>query len=267
MSERNDPTTTMRISGAVQENPHAKTIYFDYPLKAKPGQFVMLWIPGAGEKPMSVSYCDAKRFGVSVASVGPFSSAAMKCKKGDVLGFRGPFGTSFSLGKEKSLALVSGGCGCAPLAFLAEEALKKKKRVLFLQGARSREHMFFSGRMKKAGAKVLVSTDDGSMGRRGFVTGLLEELLKKEKIGKIFTCGPEIMMKKVLDISNQRKIPCELSLERYMKCGIGVCGQCCVDPLGIRMCKEGPVIKKELANKISEFGKYRRDSSGRRVPV
>lgn len=267
MSERNDRITTMKISRAVQETPSVKTIYFNHPLKAKPGQFVMLWIPGVGEKPMSISFCDGKRFGVSISAVGGFSKAAMKMKAGDAAGFRGPFGTHFTLGKEKTLALVSGGCGCAPLAFLADEALKKRKKVFYLQGARSKEFLFFTERMRKAGAEVMVSTDDGSAGSRGFVTGLLQSLLDKKKVGKICTCGPEIMMKKVLDLSGQHKIPCELSLERYMKCGIGVCGQCAVDPLGIRMCKEGPVIKKELAKKITEFGKYRRDSSGKRVPI
>ncbi len=267
MNERNDPIISMKVAKAVQENPHVKTLHFDYPLGAKPGQFVMLWIPGAGEKPMSISSCSRKRFGVSIAKTGPFSSVAMKCKEGDVLGFRGPFGASFTLGREKSLALVSGGCGCAPLAFLADEALRKKKKVFFLQGARSKEYIFFTERMRKAGAKVLVSTDDGSLGAKGFATDLLANLLKKEKIGKVCTCGPEVMMKKVLDLSEQYEVPCELSLERYMKCGIGVCGQCTVDPLGIRICKEGPVIKKELAKKITEFGKYRRDSSGKRVPL
>lgn len=121
--------------------------------------------------------------------------------------------------------------------------------------------------MKKAGAKTMVSTDDGSEGQKGFVTELLHALLQKEKIGKICTCGPEIMMKKVVELSDDFKIPCEISLERYMKCGLGICGQCCVDPLGIRMCTEGPVIKKETAKKITEFGKYRRDASGRRVPI
>jgi dihydroorotate dehydrogenase electron transfer subunit len=121
--------------------------------------------------------------------------------------------------------------------------------------------------MRKAGAEVLVSTDDGSAGSKGFVTELLKSVLQKNKVGKICTCGPEMMMKKVVEISDEFKTPCEISLERYMKCGLGVCGQCCADPLGIRMCTEGPVIKKETAKRISEFGKYRRDASGRRVPV
>lgn len=257
---------TMKISRAVQENPHVKTLYFDYPLKAKPGQCVMLWIPGVGEKPMSISSSSGKSFGVSIYAAGPFSNFAVKARAGDIAGFRGPFGTSFSIGKEKSLALVGGGCGCAPLAFLADEALKKKKKVFFLQGARSKEYLFFTERMKKAGAEVMVSTDDGSAGRKGFVTDVLRTLLQKGEIGKICTCGPEIMMKKVVGLSDEFKIPCELSLERYMKCGMGICGQCAVDPMGIRMCVEGPVIKKETVEKIIEFGKYRRDASGRRVP-
>jgi len=264
---KDNPMITMKIAHAVQENPCVKTLYFDYPLNAEPGQCVMMWIPGVGEKPMSISYSDGKRFGVSIYAVGQFSSEAVKLKAGDVAGFRGPFGTSFSLGKEKTLALVSGGCGCAPLAFLAEEARKKGKKVFFLQGARNKELLFFTERMRKAGAEVLVSTDDGSAGTKGFVTELLRGLLQKEKIGKICTCGPEIMMKKVVDISEEHKTPCELSLERYMKCGMGICGQCAVDPLGIRMCVEGPVIKKETVKKITEFGKYRRDASGRRVPI
>ena len=264
---KDSPMVTLKAARAVQENPSVKTLYFDYDLGAKPGQFVMLWLPGVGERPMSISFCDKEKFGLSIANVGDFSSAAMKLKAGDVAGFRGPFGTHFSIGKEKSLALVSGGCGCAPLAFLADEALKARKKVFFLQGARTKDLLFFTERMKKAGAEVLVSTDDGSAGKKGFVTELLREVLQKNKVEKICTCGPEIMMQKVVDISDESKTPCEISMERYMKCGIGICGQCCVDPLGIRMCAEGPVIKKETAKKITEFGKYRRDASGRRVPV
>lgn len=267
MSEKHDPVITLKISHAVQENPSVKTVYFDYPLKAKPGQFVMLWIPGIGEKPMSISFCDGKSFGVSISAVGEFTKAAIKLKAGDLAGFRGPFGTHFTLGKEKTLVLVSGGCGCAPLAFLAEEALKRGKKVFYMQGTKTRDLLFFTERMKKAGAEVAVSTDDGSAGFRGFVTDLLESALQKNKPDKICTCGPEMMMKKVVDMSDEFKIPCEISLERYMKCGIGVCGQCSVDPIGIRMCTEGPVIKKELVKKIAEFGKYRRDASGRRIPL
>lgn len=111
---KNDPVITMKVSNAVQENPYVKTLYFDYSLSAKPGQFVMLWLPGIGEKPMSISYCDKEKFGVSVYAAGAFSNEAIKLKAGGVAGFRGPFGTSFTLGKEKSLALVSRGMRLRP---------------------------------------------------------------------------------------------------------------------------------------------------------
>lgn len=78
-------------------------------------------------------------------------------------------------------------------------------------------------------------------------------------------CGPELMEKKVLDICNEYNVECEISIERYMKCGYGVCGQCAVDDLGICMCTYGPVVNRELANKIVEFGKYHRDKAGEKI--
>ena len=72
-------------------------------------------------------------------------------------------------------------------------------------------------------------------------------------------------MKKVMDICQKHKIPMEASLERYMKCGYGICGSCCVDPNGLRMCKEGPCIDKEIAKKVTEFGLYHRDASGKKI--
>ena len=255
----------LKVAEVEKEGECAATLYFDSPLNAKPGQFVMLWVPGAGQKPMSVSYQNEKRFGLTLSPVGPFSKKAVTLKKGAPVGILGPYGTHFTLPKKGPVALVGGGYGSAPLAFLAEEALKKKVKVYFIEGARTKSCLLFLERMKKAGAELTVSTDDGSFGKKGFATELLRELLQKEKIPKIFTCGPEIMMKKVLEAADEFNVDCELSMERYMKCGFGVCGQCAVDPLGIRICKEGPVLPKEIVRKIAEFGKYHRDSAGKKV--
>ena len=76
------------------------------------------------------------------------------------------------------------------------------------------------------------------------------------------SCGPEVMMKKLFDIVENFKIPAQFSMERYMKCGMGLCGQCCVDNVGWRVCVEGPVFWTDELRMISEFGQYRRDSSG-----
>ena len=110
-----------------------------------------------------------------------------------------------------------------------------------------------------------VSTDDGSKGHKGFVTQIVEEILINKLSNKqiiLATCGPEMMEKAVLDLANKYDVECEISIERYMKCGFGICGQCTVDPIGIRMCVEGPVVNRETANQITEFGKYHRDKSG-----
>ena len=110
-------------------------------------------------------------------------------------------------------------------------------------------------------------TDDGSHGTKGFTTGLLGELLKnkKNKIKIVYTCGPEVMMKKVFDICNEHKVECEASLERMMKCGYGICGACmCSDKI---VCIDGPVFNSEQLSKLGEFGKFARIKTGRKVTI
>lgn len=253
-----------RIEKIITEAKDVKTFVFKGKIGAKPGQFVAVWLPGKNEKPFGISYQDNEKFAVTVRAVGPFSREMHALKSGDKLGIRGPYGTHYKL-EGKQIALVAGGYGAAPLAFLANEARKKKIKVDFVIGAKSKQQIIFEKRMKNAGVKVHIATEDGSCGKKCFSTDILETLLKKNNYSKVFACGPELMMKKVVGLSNG--IPCEISMERYIKCGIGVCGSCCVDHLGIRMCKEGPVISKELAKKIFEFGKYKRDAAGRKVHI
>jgi dihydroorotate dehydrogenase electron transfer subunit len=263
---RNDEFIVMPIAQTIEETKTSRTFVFEHALNSKPGQFVMLWLPGAGEKPISVSGEKGGKFSVTVCAVGPVSEAICKLRKGDKLGFRGPFGTHYSLPEgAESIAVVGGGYGSAPLAYLCEHAISQGKKAYFIEGARDKEHLLFAKRMEDAGAEVLLATDDGSEGIKGYPTQILEGLLKKQKIGKVFTCGPEIMMKKVAEMSAAHSVPSDVSMERYMKCGIGVCGQCAVDDLGICLCKNGPVIPGKLALSLKEFGNYFRDSSGKKV--
>lgn len=263
---RNDEFIVKRIAQVTQETKDTKTFFLEYPLNSKPGQFVMLWLPGVGEKPISVSGQKEGKFSVTVCAVGPVSNAINKLKKGDKLGFRGPFGTHFALPKDaNAIATVGGGYGAAPLAYLAEQALAQGTKTYFIEGARSRERLVFTKRMMKAGAEVLLCTDDGSEGPKCYSTDVLKDALKKHKISKVFTCGPEMMMKKAAEITKKAGIPAEVSMERYMKCGIGICGQCAVDDSGICLCKEGPILSGEHALSLKEFGKYHRDSAGRKA--
>ncbi len=260
----------VEITRVVDEAEGIKTIFIKSGITPKPGQFVMLWIPGVDEKPFAVSYIDGKKgeAGITVAAVGNFSNKLCSMKKGEKIGIRGPYGTSYSLEKGlKKIAMVGGGCGSASLALLAEEAVKRGINVKFVTGARCRSALMNTERLSKLLGKVnlIITTDDGSAGMKGLATDALRQLLKKEKIDKIFTCGPEKMLKAVVEIGIAEKTKGEISAERWFKCGgIGLCGHCCVDPIGIRLCVEGPVIDFETASKITEFGNYRRIKSSRK---
>lgn len=257
------------IKKIIQETPFVKTFVFEQKLGAKPGQFVNVWIPRVDEKPMSVAFCDEKEFWITMFAVGPFSKRMHHLKEGDLVGIRGPYGTTFTFEKGQHLVMMAGGYGAAPLYFLTAEAVKAGCTVDFVIGARNKEHLLYLERIEKLpGVNLLVATDDGSVGEKGFNTLILERLIsesKKEgkKIDCVYTCGPEVMMKRISDMCFEASINAQISIERFMKCGFGVCGQCCVDPKGLRMCKEGPVVKNELARKLTEFGKYHRDRMGK----
>ncbi|WNY25332.1 dihydroorotate dehydrogenase electron transfer subunit [Methanolapillus millepedarum] len=239
-----------------------RTLLFDVDFeKAAPGQFCMVWIRGTDEIPLG---CSSKN-GVTFQVVGDATKTLFDLKVGDSVGLRGPFGHGFSLPKKgDNILIVAGGIGAAPLAPLAEKSKEIGAKVTTILGARSGNDLIFEKRFKEIG-NVLLTTDDGSLGRKGFVTTVLSEQNLSE-YSKIYVCGPEIMMKFVMDILIQKNAveKSEFSMERYFKCGIGVCGACCMDETGVRICKDGPVFPgTALLN--SEFGKYHRDASGKRI--
>lgn len=285
-----DIPKAVRIKKIIRETPHVKTFVFDHKLGAQPGQFANLWLPRVDEKPMSVAYDNGKEFWVTMFAVGNFSSKMHQLKAGDMVGVRGPYGKSFTFQQGQRLVMMAGGYGAAPLYYLTIQAVKQGCHVDFVVGARSKQHLLYISRVRKLkNVTVHVCTDDGSVGFKGYNTLILEKLIDdvawakmKGQKGKkvqgqsakskavtlkpidcVYGCGPELMLKRISDICFAHKVKAQLSIERYMKCGFGVCGQCCVDPKGQRMCMEGPVVDNETARKISEFGQYHRDSVGR----
>jgi len=252
-----------RVLEVVRENERISTIYVDAGMAAKPGQFAMVWLPGAGEKPFSLSYSNGKKIGFSVAAIGPFSRTLRDLKTGMTVGIRGPLGNGFTLtglGNGKTVAVVGGGCGAGPIIFLAEELRKRGVDVVFIEGAKTAGELFFVSRAGKAGARIIACTDDGSEGRRGFATDALAGLWGKEKLDFVFTCGPEVMMKKVAGLCAEKGVGCEASLERFMKCGFGVCGSCAID--GKLVCRDGPVFGVKTLMKLKELCSARRDACG-----
>ena len=169
------------------------------------------------------------------------------------------------MAKVTKMCFIAGGLGIVPLINMIEH-LKNPKAATVIIGAKTREELIFVDRIKKTGVKLLMVTDDGSVGEKAFPHQLFEKLTKKEGFDQVLCCGPEIMMKAVLDIAVREKIPAQFSLERFMKCGIGICGSCALDPSGLLVCKDGPVFDSD-ALLGTEFGKYRRDASGSKMKI
>jgi dihydroorotate dehydrogenase electron transfer subunit len=261
--KKNNVPKTYKIVSIKKETDQVQTFTFDISLGARPGQFVMVWLPGVDEVPMSVSMDDGKNLSITFFRVGDMTTELAKCKVGDLVGLRGPFGTNYSWEKGQHLILVAGGYGAAPMYFTANEAVKDGCTVDFVVGARSKDLLLYTDEIKKLENTTLhVATDDGSEGHKGYSTEVLEKILDKD--ASVFACGPEMMLKRISDICAEEEITCYLSLERYMKCGYGLCGNCCMDPLGIRVCKDGPVVSNDICRQLTEFGAYHRDELGRK---
>lgn len=253
--------TIVRIT---EESPSVRTFFFDLEFETmEPGQFVMVWVRSVDEVPMGLS----RKNSITVQKVGEATSKLFELKEGDSFGLRGPFGRGFSLSsKGEKILIIAGGVGSAPLAPYADAACAVGSKVDTILGARSADDLIFEERFAAAG-EVYVSTDDGSKGTKGFVTDILSRL-DVLLYDRIAVCGPEIMMASVFRLLEDRKVleKAEFSLHRYFKCGIGVCGACCIDRSGLRVCKDGPVFSGvQLLD--SELGRYTRDASGRRVKI
>lgn len=226
-----------------------------------PGRFFMVWLPRLDEKPYAVSCLDGRRLGITVQKRGPFSTRLCSLEPGARVGLRGPFGRGFwgveQHAQSEQVALIGGGCGMAVLAPLAERV----PHATIVQGARSANVVLFQERFDRQ----VLFTDDGSAGRGGFPTEWLEEHAEAGHVDMVYTCGPEIMMADVVSICRRAGIACQVSMERYMKCGFGVCGQCDCD--GRRVCVEGPTFSIEELADMPSFGRTRRDKTGKRLPV
>ncbi|UCE95443.1 MAG: dihydroorotate dehydrogenase electron transfer subunit [Candidatus Bathyarchaeota archaeon] len=262
----------VEIEKIVRESPTVKTFFFADELSAqgKPGQFIMVWIPGYDEVPMSISStCSDDLVSITVANVGEATRIMHKQEAGGILGIRGPFGNSFSPVKGKAL-LVGGGTGIAPLVFLAAELAKLKTKLTFLLGAKTKEELIFLSYIKaiisRTKGKINAATEDGSFGHKGVVTELVETTLAKEKFDKIYACGREPMLYKIFELSNMHKISLQMSLERIIRCAIGLCGSCTIGKY--RVCADGPVFtSNQLQEVVNEFGKLKRDFNGTKISV
>ena len=209
----------------------------DGALAAEPGQFVMAWLPDIEERPFSI--VDDDPLTLTVARVGPFTQALAAARPGTRIWVRGPFGRGFRLLGEKHL-LVGGGCGAAALALLAKRARMAGHQVTVGLGARASEGLMLGWRFLDLGCRVILATDDGSQGVRGTALDAVGEPLAGRWPDSVYACGPEPMLQALAARCDQLGLPCWLSIEAVMKCGMGVCGSC---HQGARLvCQDGPVF-------------------------
>jgi len=271
------PIHMAKVIGRLDHCAGLSSVFLEAPRRLiegyNPGQFVMVWVPGVDEVPMSLSHIDEDRcsVGITVQDIGKGTGSLCRAEKGDLLGIRGPFGRGFrpSEGVERLIGL-SGGVGAASIVLAMERFPTEGMSVTILHGARSSDLLLYMDRWSSLTDDVVVSTDDGTAGHRGFVTDLLYGLsesmtMKEKKRAEVICCGPEAMMKRASDMIARTGIRGQFSLERYMKCGIGLCDSCSVS--GRRVCTDGPVFDIGELDSMKEFGSFKRDRAGRRVPL
>lgn len=225
-----------RIVQIETENYRTKTFALDLELDARPGQFVMVWLPGVNERPLSL--LSARPVAFTVARIGEFTTALHTLHAGDRLWVRGPYGNGFTVRGRRILCL-GGGYGVAPMAYVAREALAQGCEVVAVTGARTADDLLFVDRFAALGCRVIAVTDDGSAGRRGLVTDGAALALAEGPIDEVYACGPGPMLEAVARFCAARGLPSQLSWENKMRCAMGICGTCERD--GWLVCRDGPV--------------------------
>ena len=216
-----------------------------------PGQFVEVRVDGSPStflrRPISINFVDRENneLWLLVATVGDGTKQLAKLKFGDVLNCVLPLGNGFTPAKQgEKVLLVGGGVGVAPLLYMGAEMKRQGFEPTFLLGARTADDLLMLPVFNMYG-RVYVTTEDGSMGEKGFVTN--HSLLTKETFDRIATCGPKPMMVSVGRVACEKGVPCEVSLENMMACGVGAC-LCCVEKTvkgNVCVCTEGPVFPLE----------------------
>ena len=186
-----------------------------------------------------------------VTAVGPFSRLVHGLQPGDRLWLRGPFGQCFDVpATQQRIALVGGGYGVAPLLWLARTQADRARRITTIIGARTAQDILYAGRFQRladfrppptSDYDLVITTEDGTAGVHGRVTDALTPLLEAQAIDGIYACGPDGMLAALRSLAGRYSIPCQLSWEAYMRCGIGICGAC--EHEGQVLCLDGPVLK------------------------
>ncbi|MEM1569115.1 MAG: dihydroorotate dehydrogenase electron transfer subunit [Candidatus Bathyarchaeia archaeon] len=253
----------VEICSVIEENFKVKTLLFKDRLcsKSRPGQFLMVWIVGVDEIPLSISRI-GDICGITVAKVGEATEALHRLKVGDKFYIRGPYGNGF---KEigQYTAVVAGGIGLAALMPLIERLKTSNRKIDIFLGFRSKSDAFWIDLLaKNVNGEFIISTDDGSLGVKGLISEIFQRFVEdfKPQYDTVYTCGPPSMIRQIFRVCERMRYRVQASLEAYMKCAMGICGSCCLGPY--RVCSDGPVFSNRQLAKMPELGIYTRGSDG-----
>jgi dihydroorotate dehydrogenase electron transfer subunit len=229
--------------------------------RLKPGNFVhirvSMYCDPLFRRAMSIHECDGDTFTIFFRVVGKGTKILSQVREGETVDILGPLGNGFEqpLPGEK-IIMVSGGTGLPPLHFFTRRLIDNNAfaddNILFLCGISSSVDSPLVNDAESLGVPCRISSDDGCIGYRGFVTDLLVDELDKADIAntRVYSCGPDNMLRAVSELCRKRGVRCQVSLEGHMPCGIGTCLGCVVqssesDTEFRRICKEGPVFDSD----------------------
>jgi dihydroorotate dehydrogenase electron transfer subunit len=225
----------------------------------QPGQFVMLRVNEGPDpllrRPFSIHQGDGERVQILYQVVGKGTRLMAELPPGQTVDLLGPLGNGFHLppGSRQAM-LIGGGVGVAPLLFWAQKLAHKRIGLLVFIGGKSSTDLLAVEDFRRLEAEIYLATEDGSQGRTGKVTTIAEDYLRRESSTRavaMFACGPKAMLARIADLARRHRLPCQLSLDVVMACGVGACGGCVVKTRGSeeevfnysRVCREGPVFE------------------------
>ena len=208
---------------------------------ARAGQFVQVKISDEFtlRRPLGIASTLGGRVKIFYRVVGRGTEALSTKKAGESLNILGALGNGYTP-RDGKILLVGGGMGLAPLLCAAE----KFSADVLMGGRNQSEVLFWQEEFRPHAEKIFITTDDGSYARKGFAIDLLPDILAAENYSAILTCGPEIMMRGIAKLAHEKNLPCEVSFEKRMACGLGACLSCSIDTVNGRkkVCKDGPIF-------------------------
>lgn len=256
MSQYQEKATIVRFEQLTDENVRLTVTAEEIAAVAKPGQFVMIsTAPGKDpylRRPFSIHQTTAGgQIQILFKVTGRGTGLLAHCKEGEKISIFGPLGHGFDIRKDKVSCLIGGGMGIAPMLFLAKRISRIKKNItsdiIIIGGKERKEVEPLVNDFKQIGMNIICTTDDGSYGRKGFVTEILKgHDLPTETV--VYACGPDAMMSAVNDECAARGMECQVSVESVMACGMGACLGCNIPAKNgkyVHVCYEGPVFNAE----------------------